>query len=467
MAGKLFLEKAYLAYFGRPVDPTGATAFASSTDAQVEAAFFASPESKALFGQTFGPDQINQIYLTLFGRPAEQAGLDYWTNQVQLGLLTPAGAALGIQAGARNADITALENKLAASASFTASLDTPAEIQGYSGDPSAATARDFLKTITAAPATAAQVNLAVEHTVAAFYVKVAPIADGLSLVSEGTSVNRLALTAQTATSLTISGHAVLDLNDSTLPAVTAIEATGYSAGLSVNLSGNAGASTIKVGNGQNVVYTGSLNDKVTVGNGFNIVVTGAGDDQIIGGNGSASRFFSAGVDARGNVVRAEDEIIHYGNRILAGAGKDTITLGKGAVDLLRYADVTDSNGANTDVVNGFETSFVAGQIARSTTVNGVVTTTMVDVIGRDVINLALIQFGPGARSYAGEVSGMNAVLSSLTAGSVKAVLDTSSSTVYIDVDGSGTLDGKDMSIQLVGVTSLTAGNFEFGTATST
>ena len=132
--------------------------------------------------------------------------------------------------------------------------------------------------------------------------------------------------------------------------------------------------------------------------------------------------------------------------------------------MLRYADVTDSNGVNTDVVNGFETSFVAGQIARNTTVNGVTTTAMVDVIGRDVINLALIQFGPGARSYAGEVSGMNAVLASLTAGSVKAVLDVFSSTVYIDVDGSGALDGKDMSIQLMGVTNLDAGNFEFGTA---
>ena len=448
MPGKIFLEKAYLAYFGRPVDPTGSVAFANSTEAEVEAAFFASPESKALFGETFGPTQINQIYLTLFGRPAEPAGLAYWTNQVALGLLTPAGAALGIQAGARNADITALENKLATSAAFTASLDTPTEIQGYSGDPSAAAARDFLKTVTATAATQTQVNVAIEHTVAAFYVKVGLTAGGLSLISGGANSNRLALTAETATSLAISGGTALDLTDSTLPAVKAIEAAGFNAGLTVNLAGNASSSSIKVGNG------------------FNIVVTGAGDDQISSGNGTASRFFSDGVDSQGNVVRAEDQIVHFGNRILGGAGKDTITLASGSVDLLRYFDVTDSSGANTDVVNGFEASFVAGQIARSTTANGVTTTTMVDVIGRDVVNLALIQFGQGARSYAGEVSGMNAVLASLAAGSVKAVLDTASSTVYIDVDGSGTLDSKDMSIELVGVTKLAAGNFDFGVATS-
>lgn len=448
MPGKIFLEKAYLAYFGRPVDPTGAVAFANSTEAEVEAAFFASPESKALFGETFGPTQVNQIYLTLFGRAAEQAGLDYWTRQVDLGLLTPAGAALGIQAGARNEDITALSNKLAASAAFTASLDTPREIQGYSGNPSAAAARDFLKTVTGAAATQGQIDTAVEHTVAAFHVTVEPVSGGLSLVSNGSSVNLLALTAPTVTSLTVAGEAALDLSDATLPAVTSIDAAGFNAGLTVTQAGNAGGATIKVGNG------------------FNIVVGGTGDDQITAGNGAASRFFSPGVDVQGNAVTAEDQIIHFGNRILGGGGKDTINLGSGSVDLLRYFEVTDSSGATMDVVNGFQASFVAGQIARSTTVGDVTTSTLVDVIGRDVVNLAMIQFGQGARSYAGEVNGMNAVLASLAAGTVKAVLDIGTSTVYVDVDGSGTLDSKDMAIQLVGVTDLEAANFDFGTVAS-
>jgi hypothetical protein len=41
MATTAFLQKAYLAYFGRPVDATGAVAFANSTEAQVIAAFSA------------------------------------------------------------------------------------------------------------------------------------------------------------------------------------------------------------------------------------------------------------------------------------------------------------------------------------------------------------------------------------------------------------------------------------------
>jgi hypothetical protein len=461
MAGKAFLEKAYLAYFGRPVDANGATAFAGATEAEVEAAFFASPESKALYGDTFGMAQINQIYLTLFGRPAEEAGLAYWDNQIKLGLLTPAGAALGIQEGARNSDITALQNKLVASAAFTASLDTPAEAQGYNGDASAASARDFLKTITLTAATQEQIDLAVQHSVAAYHVVVDPLQGGLSLTSNGSDTNHLALTSEQATNLTISGDTPLDLNDSSFPAVTTVNASGFNSGLGINLSSNPGATAITVGNGHNQIYTGAMDDSVTAGNGFNIISTGAGNDQITGGNGSESRFFSTGFDVAGNAVGTEDQIIAFGNRIVSGGGKDTITLANGAVDLLRYFSVSDSSGADTDVVNGFQASFVAGQIERIKMVDGVETATLVDVMARDIIDVSNMPFAYASRSYAGEASGLEAVTALMTAGSVKAALDTSSSILYIDVDGSGTLDGRDLSIQLVGVTDLEAKNFDF------
>lgn len=166
MASKLFLEKAYLAYFGRPVDATGAVDFANSTEAEVAAAFSASPESKALFGPTFGASQINLIYQTLFGRVAETEGIAYWLHQVELGLLTPTGAAMGILGGARNADITSATNKLAASSAFTTSLDTPSEKQGYAGNDAAAAARDFLKGVTSTAPTKIQLDKAVEGVVA-------------------------------------------------------------------------------------------------------------------------------------------------------------------------------------------------------------------------------------------------------------------------------------------------------------
>jgi len=166
MATKAFLEKAYLAYFGRPVDPTGLTDYAASTDTQVADAFAASAESKALYGTTFNYAQINAIYLALFNREAEKAGLEYWYAKVADKTFTAAGAAIAILNGAQNADKTAIENKLAASAAFSAALDTSSEMIGYSGTAAAASARAFLSTVAATAATAAAVDAAVASAVA-------------------------------------------------------------------------------------------------------------------------------------------------------------------------------------------------------------------------------------------------------------------------------------------------------------
>jgi len=166
MATKAFLEQAYLAYFGRPIDPNGVAAYVNSTPAQVEAAFWASPESQALYGSSFGLQQINVVYNILFGRDAEPAGLTYWANQILIGALTPVSAAIGILNGARGSDVTAVNNKLAASAMFTAGLDTTAEILGYAGNQAAAVARTFLAQITQTPATQAQVDTAIAASVA-------------------------------------------------------------------------------------------------------------------------------------------------------------------------------------------------------------------------------------------------------------------------------------------------------------
>jgi hypothetical protein len=167
MATKAFLQKAYLAYFGRPADPSGLRDFAASTEAQVADAFAASAESKALYGSTFGLEQINAIYLALFNRAAEPSGLLHWKDMVNEGKITAAGAAIAILNGALGDDKIVAENKLAASALFTDALDTSAEMLGYSGSAAAAAARSFLSSVTTTAATPAAVNAAVASAVAA------------------------------------------------------------------------------------------------------------------------------------------------------------------------------------------------------------------------------------------------------------------------------------------------------------
>lgn len=164
-----FLEKAYLAYFGRPIDPNGVAWYTqpSMTEARVVKEFSASAESQALYGQGFTITQINMIYNVLFGRDGDVPGMTWWANQVAQGLVAPAAAAIAILNGAQGTDKVAIENKLAASHAFTAGLDTTEEIVGYSGDDANAVAKAFLAGVTATPATPAEVDAAIAASVAA------------------------------------------------------------------------------------------------------------------------------------------------------------------------------------------------------------------------------------------------------------------------------------------------------------
>src|SRR5205085_2814152 len=101
----------------------------------------------ALYGTTFTVATVNAIYQNLFNRDAEPAGLAYWYGVVSSGQLSPAGAALAILQGAKNADAIAIQNKLAAATAFTNALDTTPEILGYAGNPAAAAARTWLHTV--------------------------------------------------------------------------------------------------------------------------------------------------------------------------------------------------------------------------------------------------------------------------------------------------------------------------------
>ena len=83
-----------------------------------------------------------------------------------------------------------------------------------------------------------------------------------------------------------------------------------------------------------------------------------------------------------------------------------------------------------------------------------------DDLINDILNITA-DFNGGTFIYAGEANGYGAVLTSLDqlGTESRAVLDSSTSILYIDVDASGTLDDADMAIELVGVTSLSDANF--------
>ena len=115
-----------------------------------------------------------------------------------------------------------------------------------------------------------------------------------------------------------------------------------------------------------------------------------------------------------------------------GTGLDTLTGGAG-VDTFAYTAAADSQGTTVDVITDF-TGGVDGDILSFT--------------------------GVATGVYVGTANGYGAVLTSLAVGANNAVLDSTTSILYVDVNADGQLDNADYAIQLTGVSGLTdAANF--------
>jgi hypothetical protein len=162
-------QQLYVAYFGRPADPTGlanveaalAAAGAPTTAAGLSAAystnagvkslidsFGSSAESAALYTGTT-TQFVNAIYHDLFNRGADVAGLNFWVTAIDNGTLTMAHAAQSILAGASTSDAAIVTAKVTAAGNFTTALNTGDALAAYSGDTAAAAARALLSTVTA------------------------------------------------------------------------------------------------------------------------------------------------------------------------------------------------------------------------------------------------------------------------------------------------------------------------------
>ncbi|MBV8636387.1 MAG: DUF4214 domain-containing protein, partial [Burkholderiaceae bacterium] len=172
------VQELYVAYLGRPADyyglqnfeaglagigaPTDAAGLLSlyGSNAAVKSpvdAFGTSAESQTLYGHGSVESFVSTIYQNLFNRPANVAGLTFWTNAIDSGQVTRGEAALAIAAGAEGntsaqglTDAATLANKLAAAEVFTSDLgQVPVAIPLYVGASVAEDARLFIASITA------------------------------------------------------------------------------------------------------------------------------------------------------------------------------------------------------------------------------------------------------------------------------------------------------------------------------
>lgn len=146
------LQKAYIAYFGRPADTGGLKYWVDgihktgTVDGMVDL-FGNSDEYHNLYAHSSSTAVVNSLYQHLFNRDAEVAGLNFWVKNLDAGNVTLAKIAYELVGGAQNSDLTILNEKIAAASMFTASLDTQREVDLYSNNTSSLNARKWLSTV--------------------------------------------------------------------------------------------------------------------------------------------------------------------------------------------------------------------------------------------------------------------------------------------------------------------------------
>jgi hypothetical protein len=116
---RTYVQKAYVAYYGRPADPAGLDYWASrmdtaggSLDAIIEA-FGNSDEFNRRYANLSDEVLVTLVYLQALGRGPDQAGFDFYVGELQAGRITLQTITLDVLNGATTApDSTVVANKL-------------------------------------------------------------------------------------------------------------------------------------------------------------------------------------------------------------------------------------------------------------------------------------------------------------------------------------------------------------------
>ncbi|WP_151704819.1 DUF4214 domain-containing protein [Nitrincola alkalilacustris] len=147
------VQKLYIAFYGRPADPGGLQFWAGRLDEAngviqtIINSFANSTEYQERFGSLPDDALVNNLYQQAFGRPAEQAGLDYWVDQISNGAITLGELALTILDGAQNDDLAVINNKKTLAELFTNALQAQGRDYGLDQVP---LAKSILDAVTAA-----------------------------------------------------------------------------------------------------------------------------------------------------------------------------------------------------------------------------------------------------------------------------------------------------------------------------
>jgi hypothetical protein len=154
-AKPISMEEVYIALFGRPADPAGLSFFNGvtgyGTDLSAVGDLTSTAEYQSRFTGFSGAQVVQEIYRSLFSRNGEEAGVAFFVGEFEAGRQTINSIAINILQGALGTDLQVITNKLNAAAKFLAALDTQPEIDAYKGIAAAEIGRTFLANITSDP----------------------------------------------------------------------------------------------------------------------------------------------------------------------------------------------------------------------------------------------------------------------------------------------------------------------------
>ena len=151
---RIEVQKLYVSYFSRPADTGGMDYWTDVLDAnpdalaEVSRSFAASTEYNDSFAGMDNRAIVNEVYQNLFGRDAEEGGLNYWSDLLDRKLVTIDNVVVDIAEGAKGNDNVAFNGKVAAALLFTNRLDEPHEVAAYAGVEAKEIAIEYLATIT-------------------------------------------------------------------------------------------------------------------------------------------------------------------------------------------------------------------------------------------------------------------------------------------------------------------------------
>jgi hypothetical protein len=128
----------YVAFYGRPADPAGLAywsqqlAQAGGDFSAIKDAFANSQEATVRFSSTTAADRVTEIYQQLFNRAPDAGGLSYWVDAVSKGHASMADVAIYVLQGALGSDASLVDLRQKAAAEFTSHVAaTGTSYDGY------------------------------------------------------------------------------------------------------------------------------------------------------------------------------------------------------------------------------------------------------------------------------------------------------------------------------------------------